>query len=173
MSNFAHFDTGTRADDWAATSSGQTVATVATVAPRIDVPLSTAIADAQLARAGIHEMGYIARPAAFEFRAWAVLLADLKDFADSGLDAALKLGWPLIDLFGVPRDPSNRRVDCVGLLPLLRGRPVRIINGNRAEITNRIGPHNTFYRHAPGCSHPFERLGAALIWNVYLKDIAS
>lgn len=184
MSHFDLFDTGSTADGWSdKPAPTQSVASVASVAERpppnpeqvrkpvferLEAPI---LSPAEKVRSAIRELSYIQRPAGSSFRRWATLLADLQDFADSGLQKALGKGWSLHDLFSVPRSPDARRVDCVGLVPLLNGRPVQVIDANHAEIANRIGPPNTFYRLAPGCSHPFDRNGGALIWDVYLKEI--
>lgn len=185
MQGFTLFDPGAPTA-WAEKSDGQgvakrdahvadqSVASVASVAQPSDKRLGNpTLSPADAVRSAVRDLAYIPRPANVSFSDWATLISDLQDFTETALPFALAKGWQLFDLFAVPANPTHRRVDQVGLVPMLRGRPVRIIDSNRAAIANRVGPPNTFYRRAPGCSQPFDRSGGALIWDIYLKETAS
>jgi len=61
-------------------------------------------------------------------------------------------GWTTLQVFGVNRDPRHRRLDVLGLVYLLRGRPIEAIDADTALIRSARGDTTTFYRRlvAPG-----------------------
>jgi hypothetical protein len=112
----------------------------------------------------IERMEQARRPEGYAEARWYTLLRDMRGFAEHRLDEALAAGWSLLDLFGSPPDTSARRWDLTGLVLMLDGREVGQITRDTITILNRLGDPNTFYRHAPGCSVPFNRNGAVLVW---------
>lgn len=99
---------------------------------------------------------------------WHELLKDMRHIADNWLDLALACDWTLLDLFGAPPLFAGR-VQLRGVAVLMQGRPIESVDGNRIVIANRIGAANTYYRHAPGCSVPFDNRGKQLLWDVLAK----
>lgn len=112
----------------------------------------------------IERMEQARRPEGYTEARWYTVLRDMRRFAERRLDEALAAGWSLLDLFGSPPDTSAHRWDLTGLVLMLDGREVGMITPDTITILNRLGNPNTFYRHAPGCSVPFNRNGAVLAW---------
>lgn len=104
------------------------------------------------------------RPQGYTEARWYTLLRDMRLFGARWLDEALEAGWSMLDLFGSPPDTSAHRWDLTGLVLMLDGREVGPIAPDQITIINRLGNPNTFYRQAPGCSVPFSRAGAVLVW---------
>ncbi len=69
-----------------------------------------------------------------------------------------QLGWEALDLFGVHPTAPTARFDCMGLVPLLRGRAVLALTDNSAAIKAASGGSLTFRRRA---AMPAER---CLVW---------
>lgn len=148
--SFERFDGGTAG--WKASSA----AMCTPVADRSDQRVTQA-------QAAIARMEQTNRPDQLTERQWHVLLKDVRYFADQWLDIALTCGWTLRDLFGSPV-LGTTRLDLVGVALALKGRHIQSIDPDRIVITNRVGPANVFYRQSPGCSAPFARDQARLIW---------
>ncbi len=59
---------------------------------------------------------------------------------------AHRLGWEVADLFGVHPTKPTVRFDCMGLVPLLRGRAVVALTDDSAAIKTASGGSLTFRR---------------------------
>ncbi len=71
---------------------------------------------------------------------------------------AHRLGWEVADLFGVHPTKPTVRMDCMGLVPLLKGRPLVVITDDSAAIKAASGGSLTFRKRA---APPTER---CLVW---------
>ncbi len=89
---------------------------------------------------------------------WAILQQDARQFLREWAAQAHRLGWDGLDLFGVHRSRPIARVDCVGLVPLLRGRAVLALTDDSAAIKAASGGSLTFCKRA---APPTER---CLVW---------
>lgn len=138
--SFERFDTGEIA--WEPADRAIARATSGPVAPE------------SLVRGEVDRLDQFRRPAGFTKRRWYTFLKDARGFAERWLDLAIGCGWTLADLYGLGQ----------GVVFLLDGREVLSIDENRIIIGNATGAPNTFYRHAPGVSVPFDRSSAQLIW---------
>jgi hypothetical protein len=87
--------------------------------------------------------------------AWRQSVADGQQFMRDWGECAVELGWTAADLFGLhdpPMEPHPSysrmsRVDCMGLIWMLKGDPVVEIHRDRALIRRRTtGSMNTYYR---------------------------
>ena len=96
---------------------------------------------------GVADLLAMTRPAAWSEEQWAILREDAFAFLrDRGAEAA-RLGWHLLDIFGVdPRAPLAR-YDAMGLVVLLCARRVAALHHDRAVIENSGGTPTTFTRH--------------------------
>ena len=56
------------------------------------------------------------------------------------------MGWTDFDLFGVHRHRPQARFDCMGLVPLLRGREVATLSEGKAAIKMAEGRTLTYRR---------------------------
>ena len=82
-----------------------------------------------------------------------VLRKDAYRFLSDWAAQAHRLGWTDFDVFGVHRHRPPVRFDCMGLVPLLRGRTVAALSKDRATIKTakdqtltyrrKIGPRPT------------------------------
>ncbi len=92
--------------------------------------------------------------------AWKALQNDaltlLKDWAVQ----AHRLGWDTMDLFGVDAGAPYARLDGIGLVPLLGGRPIIALTEDAVGIRTATGGALTFHRHK---SPP---PGRCLIWEL-------
>ncbi len=70
---------------------------------------------------------------------WAILQQDARQFLQEWAAQAHRLGWDGLDLFGVHRGRPAARVDCMSLVPLLRGRAVLALTEDRAAIEAHHG----------------------------------
>ena len=73
-------------------------------------------------------------------------LAFLRDWAAQ----AHALGWEALDLFGVHSEAPHARLDGMGLVPLLGGRPVVALTEDSAAIGANSGGVLTFRRRKGG-----------------------
>ena len=76
--------------------------------------------------------------------------------------AAAALGWTARDLFGVHRGAPLARYDFMGLVPLLRARPVVALTADEAAIETSRG-HRRVYRRNQ--DHP-DMLDQVLLWQL-------
>ncbi len=89
---------------------------------------------------------------------WRTLQEDALRFIREWADQAHRLGWEAEDLFGVHPTKPTVRFDCMGLVPLLRGRAVLAITEDSAAIRTASGGSLTFRKRAV---MPAER---CLVW---------
>jgi hypothetical protein len=84
--------------------------------------------------------------------AWRGLLMDARLIVQNWGEDLISLGWSTVEVFGAPAQPEHRRIDVVGLAPMLRGRAVEAIDQDTALI--RATPRDTMTFHrmqiAPG-----------------------
>ncbi len=89
---------------------------------------------------------------------WRTLQDDARRFLKEWAGQAHHLGWTALDLFGVHPTAPAARFDCMGLVPLLRGRAVSALTKDSAAIKAASGGSLTFRKRT---SPPAER---CLIW---------
>jgi hypothetical protein len=82
-------------------------------------------------------------PSAF----WDQALVDARQaFLQGWVRQAAALGWSAVDLFSIlPMAPADR-LDCMGLVPLLRGRAILAVTDDAALIDAGGGARLTFRR---------------------------
>ncbi len=86
---------------------------------------------------------------------WQQATTDARRFLGQWSEKAAELGWTARDLFGlpsVPERPSSNyqrlsRYDQIGLIWLLRGRPVLALTDHTAAIENPSGSITVYRRH--------------------------
>jgi hypothetical protein len=91
---------------------------------------------------------------------WKALQEDALAFLRDWAAQAHALGWEALDLFGVHAEAPHARLDGVGLVPLLSGRPVVALTEDSAAIKANSGGTLTFRRQR---AWP---LGRCLIWEL-------
>ena len=96
---------------------------------------------------------------------WHTLQGDALRFIQDWAGQAHRLGWDALDLFGVHRTKPTARLDCMGLVPLLKGRPVLALTEDSAAIKAASGGSLTFCRRG---TPPVER---CLIWDQQAKTL--
>jgi len=97
-------------------------------------------------RAGVERMRRV-RPAPTPYHTkWRTLYQDAVSFLNLWADDAFRLGWDVLDVFGVNADPAQGRYDRLGLVILLAGRPIQCLD----EACAYIGKDNvpTVYHRA-------------------------
>jgi hypothetical protein len=78
---------------------------------------------------------------------WGLFLDDAGEFVKEGWAVrAVALGWEPHDLFGCDRIRPHARIDRLGLVWLLHGRPVAAITAGTATMSTARGGHLTYYR---------------------------
>ena len=118
-------DANTRLQAWAAAAVQQLAS-------------SLAGACANLIRAG--------RPNAIDAVRWHIMLEDAQAFLETWGAQAERLGWTAADLFGLHPTAPLARYDCMGLVWLLRERPVVALTESEATIRANSGATLTFRR---------------------------
>ncbi len=83
---------------------------------------------------------------------------DALRFLNEWAGQAHRLDWDALDLFGAHSTAPAARFDCMGLVPLLNGRPVLALTDDSAAIKAASGGSLTFRRRA---APPVER---CLVW---------
>jgi hypothetical protein len=78
---------------------------------------------------------------------WKILQSDALTFLKDWAAQAHALGWDGLDLFGVHGEAPHARLDGMGLVPLLSGRPVVALTAASAAIKANSGGVLTFRRH--------------------------
>ncbi len=91
---------------------------------------------------------------------WKILQEDALVFLTNWAAQARRLDWDALDLFGVHADAPHARLDGMGLVPLLSGRPVVALTEDSAAISAASGGTLMFRRHRS--SPP----GRCLIWEL-------
>ena len=77
---------------------------------------------------------------------WNTLQDDALAFLRGWAAQAHAFGWEALDLFGVHAEAPRARLDGMGLVPLLDGRPVVALSEDSAAITARSGATMTYRR---------------------------
>ncbi len=77
---------------------------------------------------------------------WKTLQGDALRFIREWANQAHRLGWDALDLFGVHRTKPTARLDCMALVPLLKGRPVLALTDDSAAVKTASGGTLTFRR---------------------------
>ncbi len=75
---------------------------------------------------------------------WRALQEDALEFLRGWAAQAHALGWDGLDLFGVHGEAPHARLDGMGLVPLLSGRPVVALTEDSAAIKANSGGTLTF-----------------------------
>ena len=89
---------------------------------------------------------------------WQHAVEDGRRFLIQWEDEAERLGWTATDIFGLPEVIPNpywrrlARIDQLGLIWLLHGRPVTAITADRATIATPSGGSVAFYRLQQRCA---------------------
>ena len=91
---------------------------------------------------------------------WRTLQEDALRFLQKWAGQARRLGWDALDLFGAHGTVPAARFDCVGLVPLLKGRPVLALTEHSAAIKTASGGSLTIQRRA---ASPAEQ---CLVWKL-------
>ena len=99
-------------------------------------------------------------PMAWKAEAWKVLQDDALAFLQQWAAQAHRLGWAGLDLFGVHPTAPVARLDGMGLVVLLQGRPVVALTEDSATIKAASGRTLTYRRH------PCPPAGRCLVWNL-------
>ena len=94
---------------------------------------------------------------------WKILQEDALHFLKNWAAQAHALGWETIDIFGVHGAAPHARLDGMGLVPLLNGRPVAAITADSAIISSQAGHTHVF--HKPRC----RPRGCVPLWDARLR----
>jgi hypothetical protein len=78
---------------------------------------------------------------------WKTLQDDALAFLRAWAAQAHALGWESLDLFGIHAEAPHARLDCMGLVPLLGGRPVVALTEDSAALTAASVGTLSFRRH--------------------------
>ena len=70
---------------------------------------------------------------------WHTLQENALRFLQEWASQAHKLGWGVLDLFGVHPTKPTVRFDSLGLVPLLKGRPILALTEGSAAIEGQWG----------------------------------
>jgi hypothetical protein len=88
-------------------------------------------------------------PAAVDHDRWLQAREDAGAFLETWGEQAAALGWTAEDLFGLHPTVPMARHDAMGLVWLLRGRPVVAMTESTATIKSPTGGLVTYYRGTP------------------------
>ncbi len=110
---------------------------------------------------GLARLPTMPRPESYSAPAWESLVNDAAVFLDRHGAEAMRLGWTVLDCFGVDPDRPERGYAAAGLVALLRGEwTVARLHTDRADLVSKAtGARQTFYRSAAVN-------GAQPIWNM-------
>jgi len=86
------------------------------------------------------------------------LIEDGTAFLANWGSQASGLGWTALDVFGVHPIAPAARYDCMGLVPLIRGDEVVVVNERCATTRSRGGGLLKYLRRP--------RTGAVLVWEL-------
>jgi hypothetical protein len=98
---------------------------------------------------------------------WPVLLKDAAGFCSRWGAQAHRLGWKDWELFGCCRRAPWRRIQGMGLVPLLRGNEIAALTETEAAIRTARNARLTHYRKPHDPLHPAER---CLVWELDVAD---
>ena len=107
---------------------------------------------------GVARLRTMPRPARIRLDDWRRIVADAARFLDGWGAQAAALGWSTLDLLGCHPTHPIERIDCAGLVLLLRGDEVAAITADAARLTTPGGAHLTYYRRP--------RPGAVPLWQL-------
>ena len=110
---------------------------------------------------GVADLLALACPASCPPERWQTLREDAYHFLRDHAAQAHALGWTALDLFGVHRHRPQVRLDCMGLVPLLRGREVIALSEDQAAIKTTEDRVLTYRRK----SGPRPN-GACILWEL-------
>lgn len=127
------------------------------VQPSPAAPVATVACVANWSQ-GVAMLAGASAPFGISPRAWALLVRDAKAIANLWADQLTAAGWSTLDVFGVPRQPGARRLDCVGLVAVLDGRAVMEISPTHAVIQATARDRTRFDR-------TLRATGAVPLWN--------
>ncbi|WP_242183116.1 hypothetical protein [Sphingomonas sp. CARO-RG-8B-R24-01] len=89
---------------------------------------------------------------------WKMIIQDALSFVRLWADDAIAAGWSTLDVFGTNPNPRARRIDRLGLVMMLDGRPIQSIERGSALI-GRHPNATTFHRILRGT-------GAIAAWDL-------
>lgn len=95
---------------------------------------------------GVAQLSEMARPARIRPDDWPRIVADAARLLDGWGAQAAALGWTTLDIFGAHPMRPVERVDCAGLVLLLRGAEVVAVSNETIVTRNRSGARLTFRR---------------------------
>jgi hypothetical protein len=101
---------------------------------------------------------------------WHSLRLDVRDLAQMWAEDLFGFGWTVNDVFGWTARPWLPASEPHGIIRALDRRPISRLGRDSATILQRTGGSLTFYRHSPGCSHPFDRSAAMPIWRAFSPE---
>ncbi len=99
---------------------------------------------------GLARLSTMPRPESYTAPAWEALVNDAAVFLDRHGAEAMRLGWSVLDCFGVDPDRPERGYAAAGLVALLRGEwTVARLHADRADLVSKAtGAKQAFYRAA-------------------------
>ncbi len=109
---------------------------------------------------GVGDLMVMPAPPAWSDEGWKTLQEDALRFLKEWAGQAQRMGWEAVDLFGAHRTAPTVRLDCMGLVVLLKGRPVVAITEHSAAIKTASGGSLTIRRHK---ASPAEQ---CLVWKL-------
>ena len=109
---------------------------------------------------GVADLLAAAPHPAWTDKTWKTLQDDALAFLQQWAGQAHRLGWDGLDLFAVHPSAPVARLDCMGLVPLLKGRPVVAFTKDDATIKAASGGALTYRRH------PCPPAGRCLVWEL-------
>ncbi len=110
---------------------------------------------------GVAGLFTMAPPTLYLAERWMALREDAYRFLSGRAAQAHRLGWTDFDVFGIHRNRPQVRIDCMGLVPLLRGREVAALSEDQAAIKTANDKTLT-YRRKIGPRPD----GACLLWEL-------
>lgn len=113
--------------------------------------------------AGVTHLAEMPVPSGYPVHAWHQLLVDAPRLLEKWSTQAAALGWEDWELFGCHRLTPWRRIDGLGLVPLLQGSTIAALTETDAAIRNASGSVLTFRRRQRDALHPVER---CLLWDL-------
>jgi hypothetical protein len=102
-------------------------------------------------------------PDFYPVRAWRHLQDDAPTFLERWAVQAIRLGWQDWQIWGVHRRAPWRRLDAMGLVPMLRGKRILALVDDGAVIELRTGRRQPFTLRPVDPLAPVER---RLIWDL-------
>jgi hypothetical protein len=109
--------------------------------------------------AGVARLRIMSHPAMVRPDRWRRAIIDAGRFLDQWGAQAAALGWTTLDIFGAHPTHPLQRIDCAGLILLLRGDEPLAITAATALTRRRSGAILTFYRRPQQGAVPLWELG--------------